>query len=331
MKAAFHNQFGAPHILFIKEVERPTVAPDQLLVRVHASPVTQGDRRLRAADYPGISAVIGRLMFGVLRPKNPIPGTMFAGRVVAIGDEVTRFAVGDDVFGGVDNSAQAEYVAVAEDGAVAPMPSGIDYAEAAAAPYGAATALSFLRDVGRVQPGDKVLIVGASGGVGRYAVQIARHLGADVTGVCSARHAELVRSLGAGRVIDYAKEDYTQSGATYDVIFDTASGDGFRAARKVLAPSGRYLTVYLSLLVLAQMLVTAVLGGRKVRGAVVLPSQQLTRDVGALLEEGAVRPVIAAQFPLDHVVDAHAELEEQRPAGEVMVLIGSPPALQLAS
>ena len=129
MKAAFQNQFGAPQILFIKEVERPTVAPNQLLVRVHASPVTQGDRRLRAADFPGIGAVIGRLIFGVFRPKNPIPGTMFAGRVVAIGDEVTRFAVGDDVFGGVDNSAQAEYVAVAEDGAVASMPSGIDYAE----------------------------------------------------------------------------------------------------------------------------------------------------------------------------------------------------------
>ncbi|PRQ05416.1 Phenolphthiocerol synthesis polyketide synthase type I Pks15/1 [Enhygromyxa salina] len=331
MKAAFQDQFGSPSILFINEVERPAIAPDQILVRVHASPVTQGDRRLRAADFPGISAVIGRLMFGLFRPRNPIPGTMFAGRVVETGDEVTRFAVGDDVFGSVDNSAQAEYVAVAEDGAVARMPAGVDYAEAAAVPYGAATALSFLRDVGRVQPGDKVLIVGASGGVGRYAVQIARHLGAEVTGVCSERHAELVRSLGATRVIDYAKQDYTAGDATYDVIFDTSSGGGFRAARKVLAPSGRYLTVYLNLLVLAQMLVTAVLGGPKVQGAVVLGNQELTRDVADLLAQGAIRPVLAAQFPLDQVVEAHAELEDRRPGGEVMVLIGSPPAQQMAS
>ncbi len=328
MKAAFQNQFGSPDILFVKDVAMPVMGPDQLLVKVHASPVTQGDRRLRAADYPGISALIGRLMFGVFRPKNSIPGTMFAGRVVGVGDAVTQFSVGDDVFGAVDHSAQAEYLTVGEKGAVAQMPEGTDYATAAAAPYGAATALSFLRDVGRVQPEEKVLIVGASGGVGRYAVQIARHLGAHVTGVCSGQHRKMVLSLGAHKVIDYAREDYTQGESTYDVIFDTSSGGGFNAARKVLSPAGRYLTVYLNLLVMAQAFVTALVGGRKVRSAVVLGDQDLTRDVGTLLAEGVIRPVIAEQFPLDHVVDAHAELEKRSSHGDVLVLIGSPlPAL----
>lgn len=330
MKAAFQNQFGAPDILFVNEVDRPTLTAGQVLVQVHASAVTQGDRRLRAADYPGASAVIGRLMFGLFRPRNPVPGTMFAGRIVALGQDVTAFAVGDDVFGSVNHGAQAEFVAVAEDGPVALMPAGIDYAEAAAVPYGACTALAFLRDVAAVQPGERVLVVGASGGVGRFAVQIARHLGADVTGVASARNAGLVRSLGATAFIDYATEDYTRSGETWDVVFDTSSGDGFRAARRALKPGGRYATVYMSLVVLVQALVTSLFGSRKARTGVVLGDQQLTRDVAALLQDGAIRPVLVAQFPLDRVAEAHAALEDGGPAGDVVVLIGTPAASRVA-
>lgn len=321
MKAATHSQYGSADVLLVQDVETPTAGPNQVLVRVHASPVTEGDRRLRAADFPGFSAVIGRLMFGVFRPRNPVPGTMFAGRIVAVGAAVTRFAVGDDVFGGCDNGAQAEYLAVNEDAQLAKIPEGVGYEEAAAAPYGAGTALAFLRDIAQVQAGERVLIVGASGGVGRFAVQIARHLGAHVTGVASGRNAEMVTQLGAHAFIDYETEDYTTNGQTYDVIFDLASGNGFRGAKRSLTKEGRYVTVYLTLLVLWQMLLGAVLGRSKARFAVVMGDQSLTTDVAALLADGVVQPVRAGRYPLARVADAHAEQESGRAAGTVVVSI----------
>ena len=323
MKAATHTEYGAPRVLRIEEVARPTLAADQILVQVHASAVTHGDRRLRAADFPGVSAVIGRLMFGLLGPRNPIPGTTFAGKVVEIGASVTRFNVGDDVFGSCGNGAQAEYLAVAEDSPVALVPAGVAYDEAAAVPYGAGTALEFMRDVAAVQPGDRVLVIGASGGVGRFAVQIARHMGAQVTGVCSGEKANMVRELGAHRVIDYTREDYTQTGETYDVIFDTVSGDGFRAAKSSLSPRGRYVSLYMTLRIAFQMLRGALFGGPRAATGVVIANQQLTQDVAALLAEGAIWPVVAARFPLAQVADAHEALERGNPKGAVVVLTPS--------
>ncbi|MBV1862597.1 MAG: NAD(P)-dependent alcohol dehydrogenase [Nannocystaceae bacterium] len=321
MLAATHTQYGTSEVLHIQEVETPAAGPQQVVIRVHASPVTEGDRRLRAADFPGVTAVMGRLMFGLLRPRNPIPGTMFAGQVVGVGDEVTRFAVGDDVFGSCDHSAQAEFLAVAENGPLAKIPEGVGYDDAAAVPYGAATALAFLRDVARVQAGDKVLIVGASGGVGRFAVQIARHLGAHVTGVGSGRNAAMMTELGADAVIDYEQQDYTGDGKTYDVIFDTTSGDGFRAAKGSLSKSGRYVTVYLNLLVLWQMLLSAMFGGHKIAASVVLGNRALTEDVAKLLAQGVLRPVIADRYPLAKVADAHAAQEGGASRGTVVVVI----------
>jgi len=323
MQAVTHSQYGSSEVLSVQEVEPPSAGPNQVLVRVHASPVTEGDRRLRAADFPGMSAVFGRLMFGVLRPRNPIPGTMFAGRIVAVGHAVTRFAVGDDVFGSCDNGAQAEYLAVGEDGPLAKIPAGVEYDEAAAVPYGAVTALAFLRDVARVQPGDKVLIVGASGGVGRFAIQIARHLGAHVTGVGSGRNAAMMTELGADAVIDYKREDYTKNGETYDVIFDTASGDGFRSSKDSLNKNGRYVSVYLNLLVLWQMLISTVFGGRKVASSVVLGNQALSQDVAELLARGVIRPTLAARYPLAQVAKAHATQESGDAMGTVVVSVNA--------
>ena len=320
MRAAIHTEYGAPRVLRVEEVARPTLADDQILVEVHASAVTQGDRRLRAADFPGAAALAGRLMFGLLRPRNPTPGTTFAGRVVEIGKSVTRFAVGDRVFGGCGNGAQAEYLAVAEASQVTKIPAGVAYDEAAAVPYGAATALEFMRDIAAVKPGDRVLIIGASGGVGRFAVQIARHLGAHVTGVCSADKAEMVRQLGARAVIDYAREDYTKNGETYDVIFDTVCGDGFRKAKPSLSPRGRYVSLYMTLRIGLQMLWGAVFGGRRAAAGVVINNQRLMEEVAVLLGEGAIWPVVAERFGLDRVVDAHATLENS-PKGAVVVSV----------
>jgi len=246
---------------------------------------------------------------------------MFAGQITAVGHAVTRFAVGDDVFGSCDNGAQAEFVPVGEDGPLAKIPLGVEYDEAAAVPYGAATALAFLRDVAQVRPGEEVLIVGASGGVGRFAVQIARHLGAHVTGVGSDRHAAMMTELGADAVIDYKREDYTNNGKSYDVIFDTSSGDGFRASKNSLKESGRYVSVYLNLLVLWQMLITKLFGGPKVASSVVLGNQALSEDVADLLAQGVIRPVIAAHYPITQVAKAHAAQESGGMGGTVIVTV----------
>ncbi len=259
MQAAVQTRFGSPQVLQMHDVEAPVAGEGEILVRVHASPVTQGDRRLRAADFPGISWLPGRLMFGLFRPKNRVPGSMFAGRVVAIGAGVSQFAVGDDVFGSTEHSAQAEFLVVSADSPVARMPDNFDYEEAAAVPYGAVTALILLKEVGRIQAGQRVLVLGAAGGVGRFAVQLAKHVGAEVTGVCSRRSFELVRGLGAEHVIDYATEDFTRNGQQYDIVFDTADVSGFSAVRGSLTSSGCYLSLHLTVRILVQMLVTSVI------------------------------------------------------------------------
>jgi len=322
MRAAMNTTYGAPTVLSTTEVSRPAIGDHDVLVEVHASAVTQGDRRLRAADYPGISRLLGRLMTGLIRPRHTVPGTMFAGRVAAVGNAVTRFREGEDVFGSAMRGAQAEYLAMPEDGAMAHMPANLGYAEAAATPYGAGTALVFLRDLAKVQRGERVLIVGASGGVGRFVVQLAHHLGAEVTAVCS-RDQDLVRALGADHVINYTEEDFTQNGQRYDVILDTHEGNRFRRNRGSLTPRGRYLSLYMSAGLLLQMLITAIFGGRRAITGVAIANAEQMEAVQKLVAAGGVRPVIARRFGLEQIAEAHTFLEASRPRGTVVVDVAS--------
>ena len=315
MRAVTHTRYGAPHVLETAEVDRPAIGADEVLVEVRASTVTRGDRRMRAADFPGISAVLGRLMMGVRRPRNLVPGSMLAGRVVEVGAKVTRFAVGDDVFASVMHGAYAEYVALPADGPVARMPKGLSYGEAAALPYGAGTAVAFLRDMAKVQPGEKVLVVGASGGVGRFAVQVAKHLGAEVTAVLG-RDADLARELGATRVIDYTREPVT---GRYDVVLDVTEHGSFGAYRDRLTATGRYLTLHMNVRNLFDMARTALFGGPRAIAGVAMPDPKLLEDIAALAESGAIRPVIAKRFDLDDIAEAHRALEAGRLAGSVVV------------
>lgn len=321
MKAAVYTSYGSPNVLNITEVEAPTPGPRDVLVQVLASPVTQGDRRLRAADFPGISRVFGRLAMGLFGPRNTIPGTQLAGRVVAVGSEVTRFAVGADVFAGSMHSAQAELIALPADGPIAHMPRNFSHAEAAALPYGALTSLVFLRDVGKIQPGHKVLIAGATGGVGRYAVQLARHLGAEVTGTARSDH-DLVRELGAHHVIDHKGiPELPQN--HFDIIFDTSDILPFHHCKSALTQKGRYFALHVSLRLLGQMLLTSLTRKRRAFAGVALGNAELFEDVRKLAEEGAFQPVIDRRFPFEAIREAHAHLETQRPHGDLVLTLAA--------
>ncbi len=313
MRAAVTPVYGPPDVLELRDVPKPALRERDVLIEVHASPVNAADHRLRSADFPSFSAVIGRLIIGLRRPRHAVQGTMFAGRVVAVGRAVTRYAVGDDVFGSADHGTYAEYLAVSEDGPMARLPQNLSYGEAAALPYGAVTAMHFLRDL---RPGEKLLVLGASGGVGRFAVQLGKHRGAEVTAVCSAATFDLVRGLGADHVLDYATA--TPDGR-YDAIFDVAGVSTYPRARALLTSTGRYMTLLLSVAVLVQMLVTSLRRGPKARFAIAFGDREQMEEIRDLAERGVLRPVIARTFPLARIAEAHAAREH----GAVIVEIVS--------
>lgn len=323
MRAMVYDRYGPPEVLEPREVETPRATAGQLLVAVRASSVTTADWRLRAAAFPGVLWLPGRLMTGLLRPRHRILGVDFAGEVAATGSDATRFAVGDRVFGFCGHGGNAEYVAVAEDAAVARIPDGLDFEQAAAIPFGGLAALVFLRDFAKVAAGQAVAVVGASGGVGAYAVQLARHLGAEVTGVGSAASRDLIRSLGAAHVVDYAVEDFTRTGRRYDVILDTVGATDFAGCRDALSGRGLFVPLNFGLREMLQALRT----GRSRGPRVVIGVNGDTRaDLGHLCElltAGALRPVIDSRFPLEQLVEAHRHVETRHRRGAVVVTVGA--------
>jgi len=323
MLAAWTPTYCPADRLETRTVADPEPGVGELLVDVTTSTVSAGDLRLRTADFPGAVGVIGRLMFGWTAPRRKVQGTMFAGRVVQVGAGVHRFSVGDAVFGMVDDGAWAEKVVVKADGPVSHRPEGISDAAAAASPYGAHTALHFLDKLAQVQAGERVLILGGSGGVGRFAIQIARHMGAHVTAVGSADTLARMQQLGAHAVFDYRTSDYRQSGARWDVIFDVADATHFADARAALTPRGRYLTLYVSLQVLGQMVWTGLRGGQRLLFDVAMPSREDLDTVAELLRQGAVAPVLSERFPLERIANAHAHAEQNR-HGNVVIEVARP-------
>lgn len=323
MKAVVSRSYGAPEVLAIEEVDRPTLKANEVLVRVRATSVTSGDVRLRGFKGAGVFWLPLRLMFGILRPRNPIPGMEFAGQIETVGDNVTSFRAGDNVFGLTIGGANAEYLAVREDGAIAARPAGLVDEEAAAIPFGAMSALAFLRDIVRLKPGEKILIHGASGAVGVAAVQLAKHFGAEVTGVCSTANLNLVRSLGAERVIDYTTTDFTKAGGVYDVILDAVGGTSFARAQRVLAPNGRHVFVNIKLLQLLQMFWTSLRRGKRVIcGFSSGSSQSDLKLVEDLVEARVLKPVVDRVYGLEEIVEAHRYVDSGRKRGSVVVTVG---------
>ena len=244
MKACVYERYGPPEVLQLKEVEKPTPKDNEVLIKTHATTVTSADWRVRSLNVPAGFGLMMRLVFGISKPKQPILGSELAGVVESVGKDVTKFKVGDPVFAFSDASmgCYAEYKCMPQEGAVVVKPPSLSYDEAAALSFGGTTALDFFRR-GKLQSGESVLVNGASGAVGTAAVQLAKHFGADVTGVCSTANVELVRSLGAHHVIDYTTDDFTQNGETYDVIVDTAGTAPFSRSKASLKEGGRLLMV----------------------------------------------------------------------------------------
>lgn len=318
MRSIQYNNYGAPEVLQLKEAEIPTPKSSEVLIRIHATGVSSGDVRLRKADPFGV-----RFMFGLFAPKNPVLGFVVAGQVEAIGKNVSKFKVGDQVFGttGMRFGAYAEYVALHQDSVLAIMPTEITYAEAAAIPFGGTTALYFLTK-GKIQKGQKVLIYGASGALGTSAVQLARHFGAEVTAVCSTKHADTVRSLGAHRIIDYTKEDFSSSNVVYDIIFDTVGKSPFSGSVKSLKKGGYYLrAVHMELLPVFLGIWTSLTSSKKVIGGVITETAEDMRFLKSLIEAGELKAVIDRSYPLEQMADAHRYVEEGHKTGNVVITV----------
>jgi len=331
MKAIVYSEYGAPDVLHLQEVEKPCPKSNEVLVRVHAVSVNYGDiiarnfKNLPAGEFNMLSVfrVFARIGFGFSRPRRQILGNTFAGVVETVGSDVKKFRAGEPVFGytGENMGTYAEYLCIPEDGIIAPKPSYMTYEEASAVPYGATMALCLLKKV-NIQKGQRVLVIGASGAIGSAAVQLASHYyGAEVTGVCSTQGLDYVKSLGALRVIDYKKEDFTKSGESYDLIIDVLGRGSFAKYRASLKPNGIYLPVSFKTSKLLQMIRTSVTGGKKVICALAAPKQEDLEFIRAFLEERKIKPVIDQTFPLEKAADAHRHVEAGNKKGNVVLTL----------
>jgi NADPH:quinone reductase-like Zn-dependent oxidoreductase len=322
MQAVLWRRYGPPETLRLGEVRQPIPGPGEILVRVRATTVTSGDAKLRGCRGAGIFWLPLRLFFGLWRPRHPIPGMEFAGEVAALGRGTTGFAVGERVFGMAMRGAHAEYLTIHAAEAVAAAPWNLSDAQAAALPFGAITALVFLRDVARCRPGERLLVHGAAGAVGVHAVQLARHFGLHVTAVSGARHAQMLRDLGAHRVLDRATEDFTQRKAEYDIILDTVGGTRISQARRVLAPEGRHVLLVFGLREMAQMLWTRLRGHPRVLCAMAGTRKADLLAVRAWAEAGTLRPVIGQDMTLEDIVAAHRIVDARQKHGALVLHVG---------
>lgn len=323
MKACVYYRYGGPEVVEIRDVPTPAPRAGEVLIRIVASTVSAGDWRVRSLEVPRGVGLIARLAFGITGPRQPILGGDFAGVVAEVGAGVTRFAPGDAVFGfpGGKFGCHAQYRVMAQTGPVLPKPGNLDFDAAASLPFGAMTALHFLRRAA-IQPGDRVLVVGASGCVGSALVQLARHFGAEVTAVTSTANLAMVASLGAQHVVDYTATDVTAGTDSYDIIADTVGTTTFSRYRRLLRPKGRLLAIAAGL---PDMLAAlwAPLHGRQVIAGPASETLDDLRQVAALAEQGVLRPVIDRHYDMADIVAAHSYVATGRKRGNVVVRIAS--------
>lgn len=323
MKAVVCERYGPPEVLQLREVERPTPKNDEVLIRVHAATVTTGDCELRRFKMPVWLWLLARIGFGLRGPRRKILGQELAGEVESVGSEVDRFKKGDQVFAltGLHLGAYAEYDCLPEKGLVATKPANMTSEEAAAVPLGGLHALLLLRQA-NIQSGQKVLIVGAGGSIGSIAVQLAKSSGAEVTGVDSTRKLDMLRAIGADKVIDYTKDDFTRSGETYDVIFDTVGKASFSGCMRSLKENGFYLLGNPGPSQLVRRLWTSRKRGKRVIGGAVSYKAEDLIFLKELIEAGKIRSAIDRSYPLEQIAEAHRYVDTGQKAGNVIIIVG---------
>ena len=321
MNAIVAIGYGSPEVLQFQEVNKPEPKANEVLVKVKTASATKADAMMRTGK-----PYFARLIIGLTKPKKGIPGTGFAGVVEEIGADVKNFKVGDRIFGetAFGFRANAEYLVVPEDGIVMQMPENLDFSEASSYADGHLTSYNFLKEVGKLKPGQKVLINGASGSLGTAAVQIAKHLGAHVTGVSSHRNAGLVKSLGADEVIDYQKTDFTKGSEEYDLVYDTIGKSSFKAAKGILKPNGQYLSPVLQFPLLMDMMITSIKGGKRAKFEATGANKPaklkaMLAEVVEIFKAGKLKTVIDRQYPLEKVAEAHRYIDSGRKKGNVVI------------
>jgi NADPH:quinone reductase-like Zn-dependent oxidoreductase len=324
MKAILHTKYGPPDELQLKEVEKPFPKDNEVLIKIHATTVTTTDCNARNFTFvPKSFLLIAKMMFGFRKPKINILGIDLAGEIETVGKDVKLFKEGDQVFGspGARFGAHAEYICMPEKGVLAIKPANMTYEEAAAISLAGNTALFFIRDLGKIEARQKILIHGASGAIGTYAVQLARYYGAEVTGVCSATNTEMVKSLGADKVIDYTKEDFTKSDERYDVVFDVVGKTTFSQCKGLLKQKGIYLENMLELQDILKMMWISIIGGKKIKGGVSIESVENLNFFLELIESGKLKPVIDRSYPLEQTAEAFQYVEQGHKKGNVIIIV----------
>jgi NADPH:quinone reductase-like Zn-dependent oxidoreductase len=322
MKAIVCTKYGPPDVLQLKEVEKPTPKDNEILVRIYATTVFAGDCEMRGLKFPILLRLLMRIGFGIRGPRKKILGQELAGEIEAVGKDVKRFKKGDQVFGtpGFGLGANAEYKCLPEDGLVAIKPANMTYEEAAAVPVGGLEALHYLRK-GNIQSGQKVLINGAGGSIGTYAVQLAKYFGAEVTGVDSTGKLDMLRSIGADQVIDYTQEDFTKSGETYDVIFDVVGKSSFSHSERSLKGKGIYLSANPGVSQMLRGPRTSKIGSKKaIFGGTIYRTEDLV-FLKDLIEAGNIKSVIDRRYPLEQTAEAHRYVETGHKKGHVVITV----------
>jgi len=325
VKAVLHTHYGSPDLLELREVDKPIPKANEVLIAIHATTVSTGDCNVRNFTFVTKSMrPIAKLMFGIGKPwKARILGTELAGVVEGTGQDVARFKTGDRVvaFTGMAGGGHAQHACLPETGAVVIKPDSLSWEEAVAIPFGANTALYFLQDLGQIRAGQELLIIGASGAIGSAGVQLAKHFGATVTGVCSGANVELVKSLGADMVIDYTRDDFTKNGESYDLIFDVVGATTFDRCQHSLKPNGVFLQNIMELTDVVRALWTSIASRKKIKGGVAINNLKRMSFVAELVAAGKLRPVIDRSYPLERIAEAFKHVEQGHKKGNVVITV----------
>ena len=324
MKAIVHTKYGPPDELQLREVEKPVPKDNEVLIKIHTTTVTTTDCNARNFTFvPKSFLFFARIILGFKKPKINILGIDLAGEIEAIGKNVKLFKVGDQVFGspGTQMGGHAEYCCVPENGALAIKPANMTWEEAASLCLAGNTALFFLRDLAKIQAGQKILIHGASGAIGTYAVQLAKFYGAEVTGVCSTTNVEMLKSLGADKIIDYTKEDFSKRNERYDFVFDVVGKTTFSESKTVLKSNGVYLENNLEIKDIIKMMWTSLIGGKKIKGGVSEETAENLYFFIELIESGKLKPVIDRYFPIEKMAEAFKNVELGHKKGNVVITV----------